>query len=42
MANIPLDMNEDELQNFMSIYDFITLRILRDATGTSRGVAFGK
>ncbi|KAG5833832.1 hypothetical protein ANANG_G00280060 [Anguilla anguilla] len=43
ISNLPLSMDEQELENMLKPYgQVVSTRILRDASGTSRGVGFAR
>ncbi|CAG8569009.1 5730_t:CDS:2 [Diversispora eburnea] len=42
LSNLPLDMNEQQLEELFKPYKVVSNRILRDANGTSRGVGFAR
>ncbi|CAG8577148.1 12297_t:CDS:2 [Acaulospora morrowiae] len=42
LSNLPLDMNEQQLEEIFKPYKVVSNRILRDNDGTSRGVGFAR
>lgn len=43
ISNLPLSMDEQELENMLKPFgQVISTRILRDSSGTSRGVGFAR
>ncbi|CAG8678985.1 23869_t:CDS:2 [Dentiscutata erythropus] len=42
LSNLPLDMNEQQLEELFKPYKVVSNRILRDTSGTSRGVGFAR
>ncbi|GBC00261.1 hypothetical protein RclHR1_00380029 [Rhizophagus clarus] len=42
LSNLPLDMNEQQLEELFKPYKVVSNRILRDTNGTSRGVGFAR
>ncbi|CAG8462500.1 5363_t:CDS:2 [Paraglomus brasilianum] len=42
LSNLPLDMNEQQLEELFKPYKVLSNRILRDTNGTSRGVGFAR
>jgi len=42
LSNLPLEMNEQQLEELFQPYKVVSNRILRDTNGTSRGVGFAR
>ncbi|KAG9301296.1 hypothetical protein G9A89_012680 [Geosiphon pyriformis] len=42
LSNLPLEMNEQQLEELFKPYKVVSNRILRDSNGTSRGVGFAR